>query len=372
MQVLTNLLSNAAKFSPQGGTVHVGVRVAGEAAYVHVRDEGAGIAPQFHARIFERFAQADSSDSRAKGGTGLGLWIAKTLMERLGGEVGFQSEPGDGAEFHISLPLHRRPVVRTSGGEPSLPGYHVLVCEDDPDVARFLGEILRQEGMRAKIVSTAREARAALATERFDVTLIDLHLPDADGLELIAELRLRDATRALPVIVVTARPRHAAQSRDLGALHLADWLQKPIDPQRLLDAIGGALSPARPRRARILHVEDDESITQLVQELLANDADVLAAHSLAEARRCVDGGGFDLVILDIELGDGSGLDVLPLLREGGGAAPPVILYSASEASRELAGLVQAALVKSRDSVEQLLASVATSTGAEPQAVREER
>jgi DNA-binding response OmpR family regulator len=103
-------------------------------------------------------------------------------------------------------------------------------------------------------------------------------------------------------------------------------------------------------------VEDDISLTQLVKELLADEADVVAAHSLAQARKLVRD-VFDLVILDIALGDGSGLDVLPLLRERGGAAPPVILYSASEASAELSGLVQAALVKSRNSLDDLVAHV---------------
>lgn len=357
IQVLTNLLSNAAKFSPRGGIVHVFIRAEADSVCISVRDQGPGIGAEFQKRIFEKFAQADSSDSRAKGGTGLGLSIVKTIVERLGGNISFDTAQGKGAVFHISLPLHQEPVALVHSSTGAFAGPAVLICEDDPDVARILVDILRQEGMRAEAVSNARAARAALDAVRFDVALIDLHLPDADGLDFITELRAREATKGLPVIVVTARSRNSSDAAHVSALQLADWLQKPIDPRRLLDAIHNVLSQPRDRRARILHVEDDESLTLLVNELLSEEADVVAAHSLAEARRAVNSGQYDLVILDITLGDGSGLDILPLLRRPGRVAPPVILYSASEPSRELTGLVQAALVKSRDSVEQLLESV---------------
>jgi DNA-binding response OmpR family regulator len=156
---------------------------------------------------------------------------------------------------------------------------------------------------------------------------------------------------------MTARLRASADSERLSTLQLADWLQKPIDPSRLLDAIHNVLFELRGRRARILHVEDDESLTELVEELLSDEAEVVRAHSLADARVHIENGRFDLVILDAALGDGSGLDLLPALHEAASGAPPVILYSATEPSRDLSERVQAALVKSRDSVEDLLATV---------------
>ncbi|HEX7113569.1 MAG TPA: response regulator [Steroidobacter sp.] len=362
VQVITNILSNAAKFSPQGGVVHVSIEVVGDQARVSVKDQGPGIAPEFRPRLFQRFAQADSSDSRAKGGTGLGLSIAKSMIERLGGTIGFESTVGRGSTFYITLPvremgLHRALPRAPLDGMPS-----VLVCEDDPDVAHILVDILSRERLHAEAVTSASAARAALARTRFDVALIDLHLPDTDGLDLIRELRSREATRALPIIVMTARPRSADDMEHVSALQLADWLQKPLDRERLLIAIRNALAGVRDRRPCILHVEDDTSLTQLVEELLKPEADVIAAYSLAQARELLVRRGYDLVILDIALGDGSGLELLPQLHERGGLAPPVILYSATEASREVSGLVQAALVKSRDSIEQLLATVRVLAG----------
>jgi PAS domain S-box-containing protein len=357
IQVLTNILSNAAKFSPRGAAVELAIRTEFDTVRVSVRDHGPGIAPEFQSRIFQRFAQADSSDSRAKGGTGLGLSIAKTIMERLGGGIRFESAPGQGTTFYITLPARQEISKPVRASEDRVGAPAVLLCEDDPDLARAVADVLESAGMRVSAVPSVRQAKIAVAQARYDVALVDLHLADADGLELVRDLRTRDATRALPVIVMTAKDRTSADSERLSMLQLADWLQKPIDPSRLLDAIHNVLLELPDRRARILHVEDDESLTQLVEELLSDEAEVVRAHSLARARAFIETERFDLVILDVVLGDGSGLDLLPMLNEAGDEAPPIILYSATEPSRELAERVQAALVKSRDSVEHLLATV---------------
>ena len=191
----------------------------------------------------------------------------------------------------------------------------MLLCEDDPDVARAIADVLEAAGMQVSAVPSVRQAKIALDQARYDVALVDLHLADSDGLELVSDLRTHDATRALPVIVMTARARTSADAERFSTLQLADWLQKPIDPSRLLDAIHNVLLELRGRRARILHVEDDESLTELVEELLSDEAEVVRAHSLAQARAHVEAGGFDLVILDAALGDGSGLDLLPTLHQ---------------------------------------------------------
>jgi DNA-binding response OmpR family regulator len=191
--------------------------------------------------------------------------------------------------------------------------------------------------------------------------IVDLHLPDLDGLQLIAELRSQERGRSMPIVIVTARSRASVRGEDLAALQVGDWLQKPVDPQRLLDAVRNGIGAQKGRVPRILHVEDDDSLTQLVRELLVNDAEVHAVHTVAQAMSRIRE-SFDLVILDINLADGSGLDLLPLLRDGNSSVPPVILYSATEPSRELTARVEAALVKSRDSIEELLRTVRALAG----------
>jgi DNA-binding response OmpR family regulator len=165
----------------------------------------------------------------------------------------------------------------------------------------------------------------------------------------------------MPIIIVTAKSQEPRHDDQLVALQVGDWLQKPVDPQRLLDAIRNGISGQKGRVARILHVEDDSSLTQLIRELLSNDAEVHAVHTLNQAKARI-AEPFDLVILDINLADGSGLDLLPLMREAHTPSAPVILYSATEPSRELTDRVEAALVKSRHSIQELLQTVRSLAG----------
>ncbi len=356
LQILTNLLSNAIKFSPEGGTVRVRIDPEESALKVSVQDDGPGIPLAFRPRIFQKFAQADGSDSRARGGTGLGLSIAQTLTERLGGNIGFESTVGAGTTFHVSLPEWRDATSDRASAYVFSAGAKALICEDDPDIAAILVDMMREASLNAVVVGTAHAAREALAMDTFDVALIDLNLPDADGLELIASLRQNPEMQKLPVIVMTARLQEGRPEL-LHSLQLADWLAKPVDPQRLMNAIHLAINGGRADRYRILHVEDDGSLAEMLRALLEAEANVTSARTLAEARSWLGREKYDLVILDVGLDDGSGLELLPLLRHGGGPTPPVVLYSAAETSREVATQVESALVKSRDSLEQLLITV---------------
>ncbi|MEQ1579643.1 MAG: response regulator [Steroidobacteraceae bacterium] len=356
IQVLSNLMSNAIKFSPDKGVVKVRVERDARMLRILVIDQGPGIPDSFRARIFQKFAQADSSDSRARGGTGLGLSIAQTLTERLGGVIGYTSTEGAGATFHVSLPESVDAGQAQLDAPVPAPGSRILVCEDDPDIAAVLVELLGSAGLQPVVAPSAQAARQLLREHAFDVALIDLNLPDADGLELIASLRSDSAAQSLPMIVMTARHEQGSAAL-LQSLQLVDWLAKPIDSVRLLSSIQVALRGTDSNRYSVLHVEDDDSLVEMLQTKLASEADVTVARSLAEARGCLTGGGFDLVILDMGLKDGSGLELLPLLRGENASAPPVVLYSATQASRDVAAQVEAALVKSRDSIEQLLFTV---------------
>lgn len=356
IQVLTNLLSNAVKYSPRGGVVSVRVTAGDNTVTVSVLDEGSGIPREFENRIFQKFSQADSSDTRAKGGTGLGLSIARTLMERFHGNIDFERGRSKGAHFHVTLPS-RQP----SAGTLTLPilsvqAPHILICEDDPDMTEYLSAMLNGAGMTVGTAETAGAARAAMGEERFDLLLIDIHLPDADGLDVVKELRGDQTRQALPVIVMTGSASSSRGSDDVQALRLADWLQKPVRPERLVGAIRTALLGHERDRLRVLHVEDDQSLTELVQTLLEGPANVVAEHSVGGARARLAQETFDMVILDVMLGDGSGLDLLPLLQQGANP-PPVVLYTAIEPSREVADKVERVIVKSRHSVTDLLASV---------------
>ncbi|HEX9702047.1 MAG TPA: PAS domain S-box protein, partial [Rhodospirillales bacterium] len=201
-QVLTNLLSNAAKFSPKGGKVEVAVGSRKGWGCVSVRDHGPGIPDEFRDKIFGKFTQADSSDKRTAGGTGLGLNISKTIIEKHGGVIGFESGSGDGATFYFEVPAWRELPVKL--GDPRMrEGSRVLICEDDEDIAELLSLMLGRQGIISDIARTAGQARGLLAANAYDAMTLDLILPDQDGLSFIRDLRADARTRNLPVVVVS-------------------------------------------------------------------------------------------------------------------------------------------------------------------------
>lgn len=346
IQVVTNLLSNAAKFSPSGGEVTVTVIPEARIARLSVADHGPGIPEEFRARIFGKFAQADSTDTRAKGGTGLGLAIAREIAERHGGRLWFESAEGEGATFHLDLPLDR-PDEATGNGTGRL-----LICEDDPDAARVLVEMLSHEGYQADVAGTAREALSRARTGSFAAALVDLQLPDADGVSLIRALKASDETRAMPVIVVSG---DVARGRVRGrSLEVADWMEKPVDQGRLKLAVKSLFSGDE--KPLVLHVDDDRDILEVTRQALGS-VEVIGAESLTEARAALAARRPDLVILDLGLPDGNGLDLLPELTDEDGRTIPVVIYSAQDMDRDAAPAVQAVLTKSRMSLTQLARTV---------------
>jgi len=346
IQVVTNLLSNAAKFSPAGGEVAVTVNPEARIARLSVIDHGPGIPDAFRARIFSKFAQADSTDTRAKGGTGLGLAIAREIAERHGGRLWFESAEGDGATFHLDLPLDLPDLAVGRGAG------RILICEDDPDAARVLAEMVAQEGYDADVAATAREALTMARAGRYALGLVDLHLPDADGVSLIRALKAGEDTRAMPVIVVSG---DVARGKVRGrSLEVADWMEKPVDPSRLRLAVQAlARTDTKPF---VLHVDDDRDILEVTRQALSS-VELRGVESLAEARNALRDRRPDLVILDLGLPDGHGLDLLPELTDEDGRTIPVVIYSAQDADHQAAPAVQAVLTKSRMSLTQLARTV---------------
>lgn len=350
IQVVTNLLSNALKFSPSGGEVRVTVDPTTRLARLSVVDEGPGIPDAFRARIFSKFAQADGSDTRDKGGTGLGLAIAREIAERHGGRLWFESAEGHGATFHLDLPL-----VEETRASADTDGPRLLIVEDDADAAEILREMLERDGFAADVASTGREALSAARTGVYSALLVDLQLPDADGIGLIRALRAKPETRDLPVVVVSAdTARGMARGR---SLEVVDWLEKPFDQDRLRTAVAAIYKNNSDRRPRVLQVDDDRDILEVTASALGTSVDIIQAESLASARAELAKFKPDVVILDLGLPDGSGLELLHDLGDETGRTVPVIVYSAQEMDGALADRVDAVLTKSRTSLAGLARTV---------------
>lgn len=251
-QVVWNLLANAIKFTPAGGTVSVALRAEGHEVAVAVRDSGAGIEPSFLPHVFDRFRQADASTTRRHGGLGLGLSIVKQLVELHGGKVQAESAgAGQGATFTVRLPAAEQPHARASGaahapgpiapvafGALRLDGVKVLVLDDEADARELIGHVLRECGAEVASAGSANEALALLDATRPDVVVSDVGMPDTDGYEFVHRLRSLSPAHggATPAVAVTAFARAEDRSRALDAgfqVHLS----KPIEPHQLVATV---------------------------------------------------------------------------------------------------------------------------------------
>jgi CheY-like chemotaxis protein len=243
VQVLTNLVSNAVKFSPEGGTVTVAL-ADGAPGFLRfaVKDHGRGIPAEQLGRLFMRFEQLEQADTRRRGGTGLGLAISRSLVEQQGGKIGVISAPGHGSEFWFELPLVAAQGASETTSEGSSPaGAHtILVVEDDTAVARVLGIMLRRDGLEVTVAGSIAEARDTLARVRPAAILLDMKLPDGSGLDLLDQLHGATQLQHLPVVVLSGlepiadeRHRHA---------RVVEWLTKPFAESELLRALRSAIA----------------------------------------------------------------------------------------------------------------------------------
>jgi PAS domain S-box-containing protein len=249
-QIVWNLLTNAIKFTPKGGRVHVTVQRVSSHLEVAVSDTGTGIAPEYIRQIFERFSQADSSTTRRHGGLGLGLSIAKHLAELHGGTISATSEGiGTGATFRLTLPLlpaHQRPGDSASQQrstevdrnflEEDLKGVKVLVVEDDADSAEVIRRILTRRGASVSIGHSMSEGLSSFEISAPDVILSDIGMPEYDGYEFIKRLRARPEGQRVPAVALTALARTEDRTRALRAgfqMHVA----KPVDAAELIAVV---------------------------------------------------------------------------------------------------------------------------------------
>jgi CheY-like chemotaxis protein/anti-sigma regulatory factor (Ser/Thr protein kinase) len=238
VQVLTNLLSNALKFSPEGGTVTVSV-ADGAPGFLRftVTDQGPGISDEQRPRLFVRFEQLEEANTRRRGGTGLGLAISRSLVEQQAGRIGVDSSLGAGSAFWFELPLVPAGDAKEDPAAPDETRPGVLVVEDDPAVARVLSIMLGRAGHQVGIVGSLEQARDSLARARPAAILLDMHLPDGSGLELLDHLAGMDGMGSVPVVVLSGgrRPAH-------GDARVLEWLTKPFAEQDLLHAVQRAIT----------------------------------------------------------------------------------------------------------------------------------
>jgi len=336
-QVLMNLVGNAIKFTPEGGRIELAARRMDGNVRLEVRDTGPGIPPEEQKRIFEAFYRLRQSDKLTEG-TGLGLTITQRLVELHGGQLGLESQAGQGSCFYFSLPMasdvRERPAQGIGPGPRTSEPARILVIEDDPAAGRLIESQLNSAGYETLICDQPQRAVEIAAEFQPNGITLDLLMKPTNGWEVLVGLKRDPRTAGIPVIVISLVD-HPSMGAILGA---DEYLVKPVDKAAMLAAVERCLGPqgaAQPARL-VLVVEDDAPTREVITELLSGqDFAVATAADGAQARAQVAASLPDLVILDLLLPKVSGFELLAEWRASPRTADlPVFVLTSKDLSRE--------------------------------------
>jgi HAMP domain-containing protein/CheY-like chemotaxis protein/GAF domain-containing protein len=398
-QVLKNLLSNAFKFTAQGGVrLNVNAALGGWSAdhpvlsrasavvAFEVTDTGIGIPQEKQKIIFEAFQQADASTSRKYGGTGLGLAISRELASLLGGEIHLRSTPNSGSTFTLYLPIKyvgptasmqatvaaSAPTIRRAGLRISpertiepipddrmeiRPGDTILlIVEDDPHYARILIDLARDKGFKVLLAMRGDDALNLAKQYQPTAVSLDVFLPDMLGWNVLSQLKQNALTRHIPVQIVTLD-----EDRQHGLARGAfSFVTKPTTREGIADALSRIKEFTAPHRKRLLVVEDNKAEQMSIHELLGHDdIEIVNAGTGDEALAALRERPCDCVVLDLRLPDMSGFEVLERMRADDTLADvPVVVFTGRELSAEedarLHTMARSIVVKGVESPERLL------------------
>jgi PAS domain S-box-containing protein len=245
-QIFMNLLSNAHKYTGRGGKILIRAAEVEQQVQVSIADTGIGMSQEEQAQIFTKFYRARNRTTQQVGGTGLGLAITRSLVQMHHGEISVQSAPDVGSTFQVTLPAISRPervTPRDLPGPTRAHGEHILIVDDEPDIASLLQRYLERAGYRTQTATSASEALTVARTERPDLITLDIGLKDTNGLAALEWLKSDPFTERIPVMLISVfdEGERAAQ---LGAV---DFLPKPVDEKTLVSRVAAVLrhSPAR-------------------------------------------------------------------------------------------------------------------------------
>ena len=335
-QVVTNLLSNAHKYTAKGGRIEIKASADDVALHVTVRDSGIGLTAEEQTNLFTKFFRANNRVTQEVGGTGLGLSITKSLVELHGGRITVESAPGQGSTFGFALPLSPgraagAPAVTLEGSPvPAGAGAWVLIVEDDPDIAQLIVRYLERGGYRAITAGDGTAAMEIARTQTLDLIMLDVMLPGADGLTVLEWLKTDATTAAIPVLLLSIVPDDG-RGKLLGAV---GYLPKPVGEAALLARVGAVLRDKVGRR--VLIADDDDGVHGLLAEYLRRAGHgVIEARDGEEAVELVAQQRPDMALLDVKMPRMDGVAALRAIRSSQfGRTLPVVMMTASAGAAE--------------------------------------
>lgn len=369
-QIIKNLLSNAFKFTEKGSVtlkicrpeMSVSDGLNDKIAFV-VEDTGIGIAIEKHETVFQAFKQADGSTSRNFGGTGLGLSISRKLAHLLGGELTLKNRDGQGSVFTLCLPetliekdlpdtRENHDTVTPDGGKKqgtqqapadeiiylnddrkllNRESRSILIIEDDPSVARILRDTAREKGFKTLVAESGETGLHLTDCYAPNGIILDMGLPGMDGKAVLARLKENLATRHIPVHIMSASDK-TVEPLHMGAV---GYLTKPVSMEAVNRAFGKIEHVLSDKIKKILVVEDNTGTQKMLRDLITDSrVEIMIASTGEQAQALIKENDFDCMILDLELPDMSGIELLTRLRNQEDFKTPVIVHTAKDLTRE--------------------------------------
>lgn len=272
----------------------------------------------------------------------------------MGGTLNFESNPNDRTIFYFDLPITEQQLLYHKKDPQLTQSKRLLICEDDSDQANYLKLLLESAGFIVDVAPTASNALKLLKNQVYHALLLDLILPDQDGVSFIRELRASENTQDLPIIVLSVIAQTGKELSNGDAISIVDWLDKPVDFNKLLMTINKIQKKDNQSKPHILHVEDNKDTQEIIEVLLEKHAKVSTANNLNEAKEMLQKNKYNLIILDLLLPDGNGIEILPTISK---YHAPVLVFSETKLNKDYSKFVSQALLKSNSSNEILLNTI---------------